>query len=75
MYLYAYVSLLAPVTMVGPSDTMVPRLDMCRSIISLSRITHQMGHYHPFNQHNKAAKTAVGMEVAGGWSKFEKGGR
>ena len=74
MYLYAYVSLLAPVTMVGPSDTMVPRLDMCRSMISLSRITHQMGHYDPFNQQNKAAKRAVGMEVAGGWTKFEKGG-
>ena len=27
-----------------------PRLDMCRSIISLSKIVHQMWHDHPFSQ-------------------------
>ena len=51
---------------------------MCRSIISVNKITHQMLLDHPFNQRNKATKRAVGVEVGGKWrkgrvwAKFEK---
>ena len=38
----------------------VPRLDMCRSTISLSKIVHQMWHDHPFSQRNKTTERAVG---------------
>ena len=31
---------------------------MCRSITSLSKITHQMWHNHLFSQRNKATKKA-----------------
>ena len=55
----------------GTSSTKVPRLDMCRSIISLSNITHQMWHFHPFNhQRNKTTERAVG---GGNWRKEERG--
>ena len=47
----------------GPSDTNVPRLDMCRSIISLSKIVHQMWRDHPFSQGNKTTGRAVEMGV------------
>ena len=43
----------------GPSGTNVPRLSMCRSIISLRKITNQMWRDHPFSQKNKATKRAV----------------
>ena len=36
---------------------------MCRSIISLSKITHQMWHDDPFSQRNETTKGAVRMEV------------
>ena len=36
----------------------VPRLDMCRSIKSLSKITHQTCQDHPFRQRNKATERA-----------------
>ena len=39
---------------------MVPRLNKCRSTISLSK-THEMWHNHTFSQRNKATKTAGGM--------------
>ena len=50
----------------GLSGTMVPRLDMCRSIISLNRITHQMWRDHKFSQRNKATKRAVGWRLRRG---------
>ena len=48
-----------------PSDTKVSRLDMCRSIISLSKTTHQKWGDHPFSQRNKTRKGAMGVEVGG----------
>ena len=60
----------------------VLRLDMCRSIISLSEITKQMWCNHTFSQRNKPTESAVGVGVGvgvevtgkkGGWIKFEKG--
>ena len=60
---------------------MVPRLDMCRSILSLSKIAHQMWRDHPFNQRNRTIKRTVGVKVGGyreagrgDWTKFEKRG-
>ena len=35
---------------------------MCSSKISLSKITHQMWHNHPFSQRNKTTERAVGGE-------------
>ena len=35
---------------------LVPRLGMCRFIMSISKITHQMWLYHPARQRNKATK-------------------
>ena len=43
----------------------VPRLDMCRSIISLNKIALQMWHNHLFSQRNKTAERAVGLGVGG----------
>ena len=37
----------------------VPRLDVCRSIISLSKIVYQMWHDHSFSQRNKTTERAV----------------
>ena len=49
-----------------PSGTKVPRLDMCRSIISLSKTAYQMGHNHPFSQRSKITERAVGgVDVRG----------
>ena len=44
----------------------VLRVDICRSLISLSKIAHQMWHDHPFSQRSKTTETAVrwGLEVA-----------
>ena len=65
-------------TQQDPSGTNVLRLDMCRSTISLSKITHQMWPDHPFSQRNKITKRAVGLKVSGegkgGLNKIEKGG-
>ena len=36
----------------GPSGTKVAGLDMCRSIIPLRKIAHQMWRDHPFSQRN-----------------------
>ena len=50
-------------TQQGPSGTKVPRLDMCRSAISLSKTTRQIWHHYPFSKRNLATKKAVGVEV------------
>ena len=65
-------------TQQGPSGTKVPRLGMCRSIISLSKIILQMQCDRPFSQKNKTTKRAVGwrLEATGKgqrWTKFENG--
>ena len=74
IYLYWSVSVLTPVCVGGcvwntqqgpPGVTMVPRIDMCKSMI-LSRVTHQMWRNHPLKQWNKATKRAVGVEDIGG---------
>ena len=68
-------------THIGPSGTKLPRLPMCRSIISLSKIIHQMWRDHPFSQISKTTEIAVGVGVGRdreggrGWTKFEKRGR
>ena len=52
---------------------------MCRSILSLSKITHQLWRDHPFIQRNRTTERTVGVGVrgdrelgGGGWTKFEK---
>ena len=37
---------------------------MCKSIMSLSKIAHQMWHDHPFSQRSKTTERAVGWEYA-----------
>ena len=59
---------------------------MCRSIISLSKIAHEMCRDHPFSYRNKTTENAVGLGVegirekeggrgegGGGQTKFKKG--
>ena len=58
----------------GPSGAKVSRLDICRTIISLSNIAHQMWRDLPFSQRNKATKITlvVGFRGEGeNWTKFE----
>ena len=56
----------------------LPRLDMDRSIISLSKIIHQMWHNHPFTsnvtQYTHSEQWGWKLEARGkgGWTKFEK---
>ena len=38
---------------------------MCRSIISLSKIAHQMWQDHPFGQRSKTTERAMGLGVGG----------
>ena len=53
------------------------------SILSLSKIAHQMWRDHPLSQRNMTTERAVGMGVGGdrevevgeGWTKCKKGGR
>ena len=53
-------------TQQGLSGTNLPKLNMCgKSIISLSKIAHQMWRYHPFSQRNKTTKREVRVEVGG----------
>ena len=53
---------------------------MYKSILSLSKIAHQMWHDHPFNQRNMTSERAPGLGVGGDpdmgarGPKFEKGG-
>ena len=55
----------------------VLRLDMCTSIIPLSKIADQMWRDHPFSQRNKTTEEEVEVGVLGsrdgGWTKLEKG--
>ena len=54
---------------------------MYRSILSLSKIAHQMWCDHPFSQRNMTTEKTVGagaggdreVGVGGMWKKFEKG--
>ena len=48
---------------------LVPRPDMCKSILLLSKIVHQMWHDHPFSQRNRATERTVGwgLKVTGKW--------
>ena len=39
--------------------------DMCRSISSLSKITHQMWHDHPFSQRNRSIEGTVEVGFGG----------
>ena len=47
----------------GPSNTKVPRLDVCIFIISLHIITYQIWRDDPFRQRNKKAKNEVGVKA------------
>ena len=47
------------------SGPKVPRLEMFRSIISLSKIIHKISRNHPFSQRNKTTEKSVGVEVGG----------
>ena len=53
-------------TQEGPSGTKLPRCDMFRSIMLLSKLTHQMWHHNPFSQRNKATKREGGVFLASG---------
>ena len=44
---------------------------MCRSILLLHKIAHQMWHDHPFSQRNMTTERALGMRV---WGDREVGG-
>ena len=47
----------------GHSRTRVPRLNIYRSIISLSEIAHQMWNDHLFSQRNKTSKIVVEVKA------------
>ena len=56
-----------------PSGTEIPRLEMSRSILSLSKIAHQMWCDHQFSQRNKATERTGGAEETGKWeSRLDK---
>ena len=58
----------------GFSGTKVPRLDICRSIVSLSKINVKYGAI-THSVRNKTTKRTVMVEVGGErwyWTKFEK---
>ena len=67
---------LMPCCVKSPSGTKVPKLNMCRSITSLSKIVHQMWCNNPLSQRNKATERAVvvgfGRYREGEWAKLEK---
>ena len=52
---------------------MIPKLGMCRCIISIGKITHQKWCNHPFKQRHRATKTAVEVEVRGIGQNLKKG--
>ena len=60
------------------SGIKVPRLDIYRSIILLSKIAHQMWYDHSFSQRNKTSKIAVEVKIGDnekrGWTKIRKYG-
>ena len=49
----------------GPSGTKVPRLAMCRSILSLGKTAHQMWCDHSFSQKIMTTERATGLGVGG----------
>ena len=55
----------------GLSGTKVPRLKICRSILSLSKIGYEMWHDHPLSQRNWATERTAG---GGGWRGQRSGG-
>ena len=58
----------------GLSGTKVPRLKICRSILSLSKIGYEMWHDHPLSQRNRATKRTGWGEGVGGWRCQRSGG-
>ena len=48
------------------SGTKVPRLDMSRSILPLSKIAHQMWRDHPGSQRNRTTEKSGGGGCRGG---------
>ena len=48
------------------SGTKVPRPGMCKSVLSLSKIAHQMWCDHPFSQRNMSAERMDGGGRGGG---------
>ena len=48
---------------------------MCRSIILLSKIPHQMWRDHPLSQENKTTERAVGVGIGGNRERGEVGQR
>ena len=55
-----------PILHQGRSGIKIPRLDMCRFIIILSIIAHQMWRDHSFSERNKTTEKAVGVEIERG---------
>ena len=51
----------------------VLRIDMCKSLILLSKMAHQMWGDHPFSQRNKITEREVGMRVGVDWKAGGKG--
>ena len=51
----------------------VLRIDMCKSLIFLSKMAHQMWGDHPFSQRNKTTEREVGMRVGVDWKAGGKG--
>ena len=52
-------------TLLHKTNLKVVRPDMCRSIILLSKITHQMWRDHTFCQRNKTTEGVVGVGLGG----------
>ena len=59
----------------------VRRLNMCTSMILLSKMVHQIWHDHPFSQKKQGNRISSGVgvgdnrELRGHWTKFEKEGQ
>ena len=51
--------------MLVSSGTKVPRVNMCKSKLSLGKIAHQKWSDHPFSQRNRATEKTVGVGVGG----------
>ena len=46
---------------------------MCRSILSLSKLAHQMWRDHSISQRNKTTERTVGVEIGGDREVGERG--
>ena len=44
---------------------LVPRFDMCRSILLLSKIAHQLWHDHTLSHRNRTTERIVWVDVRG----------